>query len=169
MGLARRHPKWRCILQMSFFCMFLLRLFFPWPYNGRNLKLFSPGCYNEGTKLHFSCFFPWQGHFLRQKAKIGFHSTESNGSFFILPLLVVWVHHLLRKLIHDHLHLIFHHPLLEKWPKMGIREQSYEGHLGFKSTVSPLIFPFGEEERKKKTLINLCGTQSYWKAKRWKN
>ena len=27
------------------------------------------------------------------------------------------------------------------------REQSYEGHLGFKSAVSPLIFPFGEEEK----------------------
>ena len=48
------------------------------------------------------------------------------------------------------------------------REQSYEGHLGFKSAVSLLIFPFGEEERKKKTLIKLCGTQSYCKAKRWK-
>ena len=49
------------------------------------------------------------------------------------------------------------------------REQCDEGHLRFKSAVSPLIFPFGEEERKKKTLIKLCGTQSYWKAKRWKN
>ena len=47
------------------------------------------------------------------------------------------------------------------------REQSYEGHLGFKSAVSPLIFPFGEEERKKKTSIKLSGTQSYCKAKRW--
>ena len=101
-----------------------VKIIFPWPYNGRNLDLFSPGCYNEGSKLHFSLFFPWQGHFLRQKAKIGFHSTESNGSFFFLPLLVVWVHHLLRKLIHDHLHLISQHPLLEKCPKMGIREKN---------------------------------------------
>ena len=54
-------------------------------------------------------------------------------------------------------------------PKNGHkREESYEGHLGFKSAVSPLIFPFGEEERKKKTLKKLCGTQSYCKAKRWK-
>ena len=51
---------------------------------------------------------------------------------------------------------------------MGMREQSYEGHLGFKGAESPLIFPFGEEERKKKTLINFCGAQSYCKAKRWK-
>ena len=50
-----------------------------------------------------------------------------------------------------------------------MREESYEGYLGFKSEVSLLIFPFGEEERKKKTLIKLCGTQSYCKAKRWKN
>ena len=42
--------------------------------------------------------------------------------------------------------------MLEKCPKVGIREESYEGHLGFKSAVSPLIFPFGEEERKNKTL-----------------
>ena len=48
------------------------------------------------------------------------------------------------------------------------REESYEGHLGFKSEVSPLIFPFGEEERKKKTLTKLCGTQSYRLAKRRK-
>ena len=55
-------------------------------------------------------------------------------------------------------------------PKNGHkREESYEGHFGFKSAVSPLIFLFGEEERKKKTLIKLCGTQSYCKAKRWKN
>ena len=55
-------------------------------------------------------------------------------------------------------------------PKNGHkREESYEGHLGFKSEVSPIIFPFGEEERKKKTLIKLCGTQSYRQAKRWKN
>ena len=33
------------------------------------------------------------------------------------------------------------------------REQSYEGHLGFKSTVSPLFSALEEEERKKKTLI----------------
>ena len=55
-------------------------------------------------------------------------------------------------------------------PKNGQkREESYEGHLGFKREVSLLIFPFWEEERKKKTLIKLCGTQSYCKAKRWKN
>ena len=55
-------------------------------------------------------------------------------------------------------------------PKNGHkREESYEGHLGFKMEVSPLIFQFGEEERKKKTLNKLCGTQSYCKAKRWKN
>ena len=58
--------------------------------------------------------------------------------------------------------------MLEKCPKMGIREESYEGHLRFKMEVRPLIFPFGEEERKKKTLIQLCGTQSYCKAKRLK-
>ena len=55
-------------------------------------------------------------------------------------------------------------------PKKGHkREESYEGHLGLKSAVSPLIFPFWEEERKKKILIKLCGIQSYCKAKNWKN
>ena len=61
-------------------------------------------------------------------------------------------------------------PFVGKMPKNGHkREESYEGHLGFKREVSPLIVPLGEEERKKKTLIKLIGTQSYWKAKRWKN
>ena len=146
----------------------LLRLFFPWPYNGRNLDLFSPGCYNEGTKLHFACFFPWQGHFLQQMAKIGFHSTESNGSFFSsspggvsTPLTAQtdpW------SSSSD-----FPTPFVGKMPKNGHkREESYEGHLGFKMEVSLLIFPSGEEERKKKTLNKLCGTQSYCKVKSWK-
>ena len=60
-------------------------------------------------------------------------------------------------------------PFVGKMPKNGHkREEYYEEHLGFKSEVSPLIFPFGEEERNKKTLNKLCGTQSYCKAKRWK-
>ena len=43
-------------------------------------------------------------------------------------------------------------PFVVKMPKNGHkREESYEGHLGFKSAVSPLIFPFGKEESKKKT------------------
>ena len=55
-------------------------------------------------------------------------------------------------------------------PKNGHkREESYEAHLGFKSEVSPLFSPLEEEERKKKTLIKLCGTQSYREAKRRKN
>ena len=33
-----------------------VKIIFPWPYDGRNLDLFSPGCYNEGIKLHFSFF-----------------------------------------------------------------------------------------------------------------
>ena len=56
-----------------------------------------------------------------------------------------------------------------KMPENGHkREESYEGHLGFKSEVSPLFSPSEEEERKKKTLIKLCGTQSYHQAKRRK-
>ena len=86
--LAREHQKWRCLFQMLFFCFFLLILFFPWSYYGRYLYLFSPGCYNEGTMLHFPVFSLARS-FLQQKSKIGFHSTESNGSFFFLPLLVV--------------------------------------------------------------------------------
>ena len=57
-----------------------------------------------------------------------------------------------------------------KMPKNGHkREESYEGHLGFKSKVSPLFSALEEEERKKKTLIKFNGTQSYREAKRWKN
>ena len=60
-------------------------------------------------------------------------------------------------------------PPAGKMPKKGHkREESYEGHLGFKSEVSPLFSPLEEEERKKKTLNKLCGTPSYCKAKRWK-
>ena len=45
-------------------------------------------------------------------------------------------------------------PPAGKMPKNGNkREESFEGHLGFKSEVSPLIFPFGEDKRKKETLI----------------
>ena len=80
-------------MEVSFANVVLLHVFvkniFPWPYNGRNLDLFSSGCYDEGTKLLFPCFFLGKAIFLWQKAKIGFHSTESNGSFFFLPLLVV--------------------------------------------------------------------------------
>ena len=55
-------------------------------------------------------------------------------------------------------------------PKNGHkREESYEGHLGFKSEVSPLFSALEEEERKKKTLIKSCGTQSNRQAKRRKN
>ena len=40
-------------------------------------------------------------------------------------------------------------------PKNGHkREDSYEGHLGFKSEVSPLILPFGEEEGKRKLRLS---------------
>ena len=60
----------------------LVKIIFLWPYNGRNQALFSPGCYDEGAKLLFSCFFPQHDYFLWQKAKIGLHSTESNDSFF---------------------------------------------------------------------------------------
>ena len=53
-----------------------------------------------------------------------------------------------------------------KMPKNGHKkEELYEGYLGFKSEVSPLFSPLEEEERKKKTLIKLCGTQSYRQAK----
>ena len=54
-----------------------VKIIFLRPINGRNLDLFSPGRYDEGTKLHFSCFFLGKAiFFLWQKAKIGFHSTE---------------------------------------------------------------------------------------------
>ena len=60
-------------------------------------------------------------------------------------------------------------PPAGKMPKNGHkREESYEGHLGFKSAVSPLFSLSEEEERKKKTLIKLRGTQSYCLAKRLK-
>ena len=49
----------------------------------------------------------------------------------------------------------FPNTLCWKMPRNGHkREESYEGHLGFKMEVSPLIFPFGEEERKRKLWIN---------------
>ena len=48
----------------------LLRLFFPWLYNGRNLDLFSSGFDNEGAKLLFS-FFPWHNYFFVEKTEIG--------------------------------------------------------------------------------------------------
>ena len=80
-------------MEVSFANVVLLLVFgkniFSWPYNGRNLDLFSPGCYDEGVKLHFSCLFLRYDYFLWQKAKIGFYPAESNGSFFFLCLLVV--------------------------------------------------------------------------------
>ena len=46
-------------------------------------------------------------------------------------------------------------PFVGKMPKNGQkREESYEGHLGFKSEVSPLIFPLGEEEEKRKRRLS---------------
>ena len=60
-------------------------------------------------------------------------------------------------------------PPAGKMPENGHkREESHEEHLGFKSEVSPLFSPLGEEETKKKTLIKFSGTQSYRKAKRQK-
>ena len=32
---------------------------FSMAYYGRNLDLYSPGCYDEGNELPFSCIFPW--------------------------------------------------------------------------------------------------------------
>ena len=153
---------------MSFFCMFLLKIFFPWPYYGRNLDLFSPGCYNEGTMLLFSCFFLGKAIFAAKswywvplnRIKWFFFLSSSPGGVST-PLTAKtdpWTSS-----------SDFPPPFVGKMPKNGHkREESYEGHLGFKSAVSPLIFPLGEEERKKKTLIKLCGTQSHCKAKKWK-
>ena len=48
-------------MEVSFAKVVLLYLFveiiFLWPYNGRNLVLFSPGCNDEGIKLLFAVFF----------------------------------------------------------------------------------------------------------------
>ena len=80
-------------MEESFANVVLLHVFvkniFLWTYNGRNLDLFSPGCYDEGTKIHFPVFFLRKAIILWHKAKIGFHSTESKDSFFFLALLVV--------------------------------------------------------------------------------
>ena len=78
--------------------------------------------------------------------------------FLFLPLLVVWVHHWLCKLIHDYLPLISHPPQLEEYQIGYKREESYKGYIRFKSAVSPLFLPFGEAERKKNDLIELGGT-----------
>ena len=150
------------LLHISVQIMFLLA------YNYRNLVL-KLGCYDKGAKQVF-LYFSSTTIFLWLKAKIGFRPLELNSSFFFLPLLVVWLHHWLRKLIHGCLHLISCQPPAGKMPKNGHkREESYEGHLGFKSEVSPLFSPLEEEERKRKTSIKLCRTQSYRHAKRRKN
>ena len=40
-------------------------------------------------------------------------------------------------------------------PKNGHkREESYEGHLGFKSEVKPFIFPFGRGKEKRKLTLS---------------
>ena len=50
-------------------------------------------------------------------------------------------------------------PFGKKCPKMRLREESYEGHLKFKSVVSPLFFPLEEEEGKKHLEPNLIVRQ----------
>ena len=148
----------------------LVKNIFPWPYNGRNQALFSPGCYDDGIKLHFPVF-PWQGHlFCGKKLRLG--STLQNEMVLFSFFLSWWCDYTPYCANWSMIIFIWFPTttLCWKMTKNGHnREESYEGHLGFKSTVSPLIFPFGEEERKKKTSIMLCGTQSYRKAKRRKN
>ena len=67
-------------MEVSFANVVLLHVFvkiiFPWPYYGRNIDLFSPGCYNEGTMLLLFLFVPWQGHFCGKKLILG--STQQN-------------------------------------------------------------------------------------------
>ena len=74
-------------MEVSFANVVLLQIFakiiFLRPYNARNLVLLSPGCCDEGAALLFPVFIPPQLFFFWQKAKIGFRSTESNGSFFL--------------------------------------------------------------------------------------
>ena len=84
--LTRGHPKWRCILRKSFFRVFLLR-FFQWPYNGRNLVLFSPVGYDEGTKLLF-LFFPLHSYFGGKKLTLG--STQLNQLVLFFSFLFRW-------------------------------------------------------------------------------
>ena len=152
-------------MEVSFADVVLLhvfvKIFFSWPYYGRNLDLFSPGCYNESTKLHFSSFFLGKATFCGKKLRLG--SVQQNQMVLFSFFLFWWCEYTTYCENWSMIIFIwFPVPFVGKMPKNGHkREESYEGHLGFKSAVSPLFFPCGEEERKKKTLIKLCGTQSH--------
>ena len=154
---------------MSFFCMFLLRIFFHGPTMVGTKLYFHLAVMMWALNYIFPVFFLRKAIFLWQKDKIGFHSKESYASFFFLPLLMVWVHHWLRKLIHDRLHLITHHRQLEKCPKWVLERGIIWITPRIQKWSGPLFSLSKEEERKKKTSIKLCGTQSFCKAKRWKN
>ena len=78
-GLTCRHPRQRCLLQMWFCCMFLLRLIFFGTKMVETL-FFSHLAVMMRVLNYFFLFFPWHD-FLWQKVKIGFHLTESNGFF----------------------------------------------------------------------------------------
>ena len=68
----------------------------------------------------------------------------------------------------------FLNTLCPKMPKNGHKgEESYEGHLRFKSEVSPLIFTFGRRKEIRKLRLscvepNLIARQTDWKNQRKK-
>ena len=114
-------------MEVHFPIVILLHVFvkniFPCPYNRRNLDLFSPGCYDEGTKLHFSGFFLVKAIFCGKKLRLG--STQQNQMVLFLSSSPGGVGTPLtaqtdpRSSSSD-----FSTPFVGKMPKMGIRERN---------------------------------------------
>ena len=76
--LSLRHPKWRSPFSKDRSSAYFCPGFFLWAYNGRNLVLISPGCYDNGAKEPFPFLSLYDYFFLAATAKIWFHSNESN-------------------------------------------------------------------------------------------
>ena len=57
--LTLRHPKWRYLLQKIKRLQILVQIIFLLAYNGWNIVLFSPGCYEKRAKHLFPVFPPW--------------------------------------------------------------------------------------------------------------
>ena len=111
--LTLRHPKWRYLLQKIKRLQILVQIIFLLAYNGWNIVLFSPGCYEKRAKHLFPVFPPWL--LLWQKQILA--PLNLIKWFFFLSRSLCGVSTPLTAQNNNSLHLISHHPQLEKYQK----------------------------------------------------